>query len=135
MDETPARAPLPLGMEELRIVKDTFSSVQPALRPKKEEVIQLLKAGVSLCHFTCHGETDYSEPFKSIFLLRDWQVGPLTVSNLQTLELRQAVLALLSACFTANAGVEKLQDEIIHLASALQVAGFIKCCWVSMVRR
>lgn len=58
MDETPGRAPLPLGMEELRIVKDTFSRVQSALRPKKEEVIQLLKASVSLYHFTCHGETD-----------------------------------------------------------------------------
>lgn len=125
MDETPARIALPLGMQEVKAIEEVFPGTRPLLRPKKEEVMQLLEAGVSLCHFTCHGETDYSEPFKSMLLLQDWEQNPLTISDLRTLGLRQAVLASLSACFTANAGVENLQDEIIHLASAMQVAGFI----------
>lgn len=125
MDETPDRAALPLGLQEVNAIKEVFPGLRALPRPKKEQVTQLLEAGVSLCHFTCHGETDYSEPFKSMLLLQDWQQNPLTISDLQPLGLQQAVLASLSACFTANAGAENLQDEIIHLASAMQVAGFI----------
>jgi CHAT domain-containing protein len=129
MDETPDRAPLPLGMREWHVFKnmfnDMFDDVKFALRPAKEEVVRLLTAGVSVCHFTCHGETNYDEPAESMLLMKDWQENPLTVSEIQSLDVKPALLASLSACFTANAGVEYLQDEIIHLTSALQVAGFV----------
>jgi CHAT domain-containing protein len=48
---------------------------------------------------------------------------PLAVKQLATLDLSDAYLAYLSACTTAYGGTE-LPDEVIHLASAFQLAGF-----------
>lgn len=125
MEDTPSRSKLELGPEEARILKTAFPATKFPPSMTKDEVLKYLKNGLSIVHFTCHGETDYSEPFKSMLLLQDWESNPLTVADLQQLELKEALLVVLSACFTANAGVEKMQDEIIHLASALQVAGFV----------
>ena len=54
----------------------------------------------------------------------DWRTDALTVDRIQLLHLKKPMLAYLSACFTANAGVENQQDESVHLAAALQLAGF-----------
>jgi hypothetical protein len=89
----------------------------------------------SVAHFACHGVTDEDDPSRSRLLLG----GPaaaeapagerpaareLTVARLQRAEFRQARLAYLSACRTARTDDPRLLDESVHLASALQVAGF-----------
>jgi CHAT domain-containing protein len=47
----------------------------------------------------------------------------LTVVEISGLRLRDAELAFLSACSTADAG-GRIPDEAIHLASAFQLAGY-----------
>ncbi|MDO0910683.1 CHAT domain-containing protein [Streptomyces sp. DT2A-34] len=71
-------------------------------------------------HFACHAEQDDMDPAASALALHD---GRLTAAELLELELPQAELAYLSACETAF-GAVNLPDEAMHLASALQAAGY-----------
>ena len=74
-------------------------------------------------HLACHGATDLEHPAESALLIHDYRTAPLTVADVVRLRLRQAELAYLSACDTAQPGV-RLLDESIHLASAFQAAGY-----------
>lgn len=73
----------------------------------------------ALAHFSCHGLQSQKSPARSALQLYDDQ---LTVEDLAQLRL-SGTLAFLSACDTA-AGAVALPDEAIHLAAAVQVAGF-----------
>jgi CHAT domain-containing protein len=74
----------------------------------------------SWAHFSCHGRADLADPSRSALVLWD---GPLTVLDLAEQHLDRADLAFLSACHTA-AGGTRLPDEAVHLAAAVQLAGF-----------
>ncbi|RSM73153.1 hypothetical protein DMB66_03745 [Actinoplanes sp. ATCC 53533] len=71
-------------------------------------------------HLACHGGQDPDDPSSGAVYLAD---GPLTVLRIAALDLRDAELAFLSACSTAVGGTD-LRDEAIHLAAAMQVAGY-----------
>jgi tetratricopeptide (TPR) repeat protein len=71
-------------------------------------------------HFACHGGQDLLDPSQGALYLAD---GPLTVLRLGDAQLPAAELAFLSACQTAVGGV-RVPDETIHLAGALQFAGY-----------
>ncbi|GAA0439460.1 hypothetical protein Acor_13980 [Acrocarpospora corrugata] len=71
-------------------------------------------------HFACHGSQDPHRPARGALHLAD---GPLTVVDIADLKLQHAELAYLSACQSAVGGV-RLPDESIHLAGALQLAGY-----------
>jgi CHAT domain-containing protein len=75
-----------------------------------------------VAHFACHGYSDLTDPSESLLLLADHHKHPLTVLELARLRL-DADLAFLSACSTARPG-GRLADEVIHLASAFQLAGY-----------
>jgi len=94
--------------------------------PDKATALRLLGSGISLVQFFCHGLVDYKEPLNSKLFLHDWQTDPLTAGSIMNLNIRnpKPKLAFLSACWGAHGGVENLQDEISHVACALQVAGF-----------
>jgi CHAT domain-containing protein len=124
MAHTPSQPPLDLGTNEAHSVKEAFPEAEILNNPKKSEVLALLSGGVSIVHFTCHSEIDYSELSKSMLLLDDWETDPFTVGDIRNLNIKEAQLAILSACFTANAGDENLQDEISHMVSSFQIAGF-----------
>ncbi|NUS63374.1 MAG: CHAT domain-containing protein, partial [Saccharothrix sp.] len=71
-------------------------------------------------HFACHGSQDVNDPSTGALYLWD---KPLTVLDVAELDLAHAELAYLSACHTAVGGAT-LPDEAIHLAAALQLAGY-----------
>ncbi|KAA8610945.1 CHAT domain-containing protein [Pyrenophora tritici-repentis] len=58
----------------------------------------------------------------------------MTVQNVSELKLEHARLAYLSACSTAENRAVRLKDEVIHVVSRFQVAGFahvVGCQWPS----
>lgn len=71
-------------------------------------------------HFACHGGQNLQQPSTGSLYLWD---KPLTVLEVAELDLEHAELAYLSACSTAIGGTN-LPDEAIHLAAALQLAGY-----------
>jgi len=93
----------------------------------------------SVAHFACHGSTDYSDPSNSgLILQKCGGTGPqqdrLTVQTVSELSLTHARLAYLSACSTAENKAARLADEVIHVVSGFQVAGFphvVGCLWPS----
>ena len=75
--------------------------------------------GHPLAHFACHGTQDLLNPSRAALRLSD---GPLSVLDLAELRL-SGDLAFLSACDSAAGGFA-LPDEAIHLAAAVQTAGY-----------
>ena len=71
-------------------------------------------------HLACHGIPDPKRPFESGFALGD---GLLKVENIMQYDLQNAQFTYLSACHT-TVGDEESPDEVIHLAAAMQFAGF-----------
>ncbi|UVS79148.1 CHAT domain-containing protein [Actinokineospora sp. UTMC 2448] len=71
-------------------------------------------------HLACHGVRDPSDPSNGALCLHG---GDLTVRELARWRSPGAELAFLSACHTAAAGPE-LVDEVITLASALRLCGY-----------
>lgn len=67
----------------------------------------------------------HPSPQRSLYL-DDWQSNPLTVGDFRELKSRETApwLVYLSACSKGEIRAEKLVDEIIHLVSAYQLAGF-----------
>ncbi|KAF8185860.1 CHAT domain-containing protein [Mycena galopus ATCC 62051] len=72
-------------------------------------------------HFACHGIQDKSIPTESALLLAG--SSQLTLERIIELSLPHANLAFLSACQTAT-GDKKLQDESVHLAAGMLLAGY-----------
>jgi CHAT domain-containing protein/TPR repeat protein len=71
-------------------------------------------------HLACHGLPDPKLPFESAFALHD---GHFTIQRIIGCDLKNPEFAYLSACHT-TVGDEESPDEVIHLASAMQFAGF-----------
>ncbi|KAI9567954.1 CHAT domain-containing protein [Boletus coccyginus] len=71
-------------------------------------------------HLACHGLPNPQKPFESAFALRD---GHFTIQRIIGCNLKNPEFAYLSACHT-TVGDEESPDEAIHLASAMQFAGF-----------
>ncbi|KAG1768496.1 CHAT domain-containing protein [Suillus occidentalis] len=74
-------------------------------------------------HLACHGKQDVTRPLKSCFAMSD---GPLTLLDIMRApsdSVQISEFAFLSACHTA-AGDRTAPDEVVHLAAAMQFAGF-----------
>lgn len=74
-------------------------------------------------HLACHGKQDLARPLKSCFAMSD---GPLTLLDIMRApsdSVQNSEFAFLSACHTA-AGDRTAPDEVVHLAAAMQFAGF-----------
>lgn len=140
MPETPERVSLEFAEREGNKIATLFPQAEIITNPTKNIVIQTLTQDSAVMHFSCHGEVDYDFPWKSKILLKDWKEDPFTVQDVYELHLSKQQsfqVAFLSACFTANAGVENLQDEMDHLVTVLQSAGFmsiIGTLWDSTLR-
>jgi tetratricopeptide (TPR) repeat protein len=91
--------------------------------PDRDRVLADLP-GRAIAHFACHGGYDLDDPAAGRLVLRDHEHNPLTVADLNAVNLDGAQLAYLSACHTALNSAERLLGEGMHLAGALQAAGF-----------
>ena len=109
-------------VEELRKLISPGVHISEAQSRTKAEVLALLK-DAQVMHFACHGISDI-DPSRSRLLLNDWKTDPLCVSDVTSLKLKHPKLAYLSACHTASSRDISLLDEVIHLSSAFQLAGF-----------
>ncbi|EJD04542.1 TPR-like protein [Fomitiporia mediterranea MF3/22] len=88
-------------------------------KASREAVIKALQEA-EWVHFACHGHLD-PEPFNSSFKLAS---GGLTVLDIARTHLPNAESAFLSACHTAEQSPAVAQDEVLHLAAAMQFCGF-----------
>ncbi len=88
--------------------------------PTKTNVLAQL-AGCSIAHFACHGVSDPADPSRSLLLLHDHDIDPLTVASLASVQHDDLQLVYLSACRTAI--TTTLLNEAIHLTSAFQLSG------------
>ena len=131
MPETPGKAPLDYTIDELSAVqlatRGTFSSI-PLVQPNAKSVLAYL-GQCSMVHFACHGISDHLDPLNGYLMLQDDasptpEIDKITVRQISEVSLSKARIAYLSACSTAENKAQHLADEVIHLASGFQVAGF-----------
>ncbi|RKK76947.1 hypothetical protein BFJ68_g18006 [Fusarium oxysporum] len=132
---------LPGAEEEMReILNLTRSHMRTTAytHPSADQILEVLKT-CRIAHFACHGTSDYSDPSNSGLILQR-STGPdealvqdrLTVQRVSDLRLKYAQIAYLSACSTAENKAARLSDEVIHVVSGFQVAGFphvVGCLW------
>ncbi|KUO19798.1 CHAT domain-containing tetratricopeptide repeat protein [Streptomyces dysideae] len=122
---TPGLPPLPHATEEIRLLTNRVPA--PTLLTAPEATRQALLSALPThthLHFSGHGTQGASTSAGGALHLHDHdEAGPVTVADISRLRLTAAHLAYLSACETAR-GAIVLADEAIHLAGALQLAGF-----------
>jgi CHAT domain-containing protein len=139
MNTTPDLPPLHGVEKEKQAILATLSEVRVLEHPSADLILQNLEH-CSIAHFACHGLTNYADPSKSgLVLQKQDEAGSLiqdalTVHDVSELKLKRARIAYLSACSTAENSAARLRDEVIHVVSGFQVAGFahvIGCLWPS----
>ena len=126
MTKTPGYSDLGFVENELAELEQLLSSEIIATvveKPTSGAVLSMLN-NHQIIHLACHGSCSNDDPSQSKLLLEDWQSAPLTVSQLAAQNLGSSQFAYLSACDTAMTRNLRLLDESIHLASALQLAGY-----------
>jgi CHAT domain-containing protein len=114
--------------DEVRRVKEHFEAAGATLttvndtnaHPTVDGVLNSLQGSdVNILHLACHG-VQKKDPLASAFLLRD---GDLTIQKLMKLDLKHALLTILSACQTAK-GSQNQPDQAVHLAASMLFCGF-----------
>ncbi|KAL2195348.1 CHAT domain-containing protein [Corynascus similis CBS 632.67] len=123
-------------------VMNAYLSIEPLDLPSVDQVVNKLQDCL-IARFACHGYTDHIDPSNSGLILQkqgegqEAEQGRLTVHKISELSLPHAYIAYLSACSTAENTSKNLSDEVIHVVSGFQVAGFphaVGCLWPSVDR-
>jgi len=121
---TPGAEPLEFAIMEAVIVERAVSSRRQVEILSSEDgtrtAVESSLPSNSWIHFICHGVSIPGQPFDSYLSLYD---GHLTLRSIIKTNLPHAEFAFLSACHSAE-GDRVLQDEALHLAAAMQFAGF-----------
>lgn len=124
MPETPKQPPLDQARDEAanirKLTRRQFKLDKVMFQPTRQQVRKAL-VGKAFAHFACHAKSDESDPSSSALIFND---GPITVGEISQMSIRGGALAYLSACHTALSRAPKLDDEVITLTSAFQVAGY-----------
>jgi hypothetical protein len=120
----PGAGPLPAVRDELKLLASYLPPPEHATHlfghtATRQAVLKALP-GHSWLHLSCASVQDPADASLSAFLLDD---QPLTLADLAALNLRETDLAYLSASQTATGDI-RLLDEALHLAGALQLAGY-----------
>lgn len=120
----PVESQLPGTRQELDCIENRVGSSNIKTLLESKATVENVIAGLeesSFAHFACHGVQDPTSPNESALLLANQ--SRLTLSRLNSLSLRNARFAFLSACQTAT-GDEKLAQEAVHLAAGMMSAGY-----------
>lgn len=116
--------PLPNCSHEVEIATALFPRNDVTMMTGKQclrdDVLAAI-ADADVCHFSCHGMTDWREPLQSGLLMTNDEI--LTVEALLTMNRQQARLAVLSACETGLVGAD-VPNEVVALPTAFLQAGF-----------
>ncbi|MGI5239764.1 CHAT domain-containing protein [Dactylosporangium sp. CA-139066] len=116
LPHTPGLAPLPGAAREAAALGGTVLTGEQATAGR---VVPAVEAA-TWAHFACHAVVDPASQAGGGLRLFD---RTLRLPEVGGLRLAEAELAYLSACSTANHGI-RYADEVLHLASAFQLAGF-----------
>ncbi|MFD9409686.1 CHAT domain-containing protein [Streptomyces sp. NPDC059989] len=121
IERTPGRPDLPHTVTEAASLH-AHAPDPPPLIGEDANLDNVLTAlhSATWAHFACHASADLAAPSRGGLRLAD---GTLSIPDVSRLHLTAAELAYLSACSTADRGVQHA-DEVIHLASAFHLAGF-----------
>ena len=143
MPETPHANDLP-GTREER--SEVIAAMGPSVSVECLEYPDVATAmvqlqGCNIAHFACHGVSDLVDPSRSGLILQTARTATeeprqdiLSVREVSQAHLSRAEIAYLSACSTAQNQAIKLSDEVLHVVSGFQVAGFrhvVGCLWPS----
>jgi CHAT domain-containing protein len=128
MPNTPGLPDLDVGVEVEGIRKAIGKSfnINVMENPSGNDVIEVLE-DVTIAHFSCHGITNAADPSASKLVLYNAttkEADPLQISDIVLTRMRNAQLAYLSACSTAENSSGALSEETIHLCSSFQAVGF-----------
>ncbi|KAH0556259.1 hypothetical protein GP486_005813 [Trichoglossum hirsutum] len=143
MPETPGASDLPgtnVERSEIIAAMEPFVSVKTLEYPDVESAMAQLRE-CNIAHFACHGVSDPADPSSSGLILQTARTTTeeprqdiLSVREVSQAHLLQADIAYLSACSTAQDRAVGLSDEVLHVVSGFQVAGFrhvVGCLWPS----
>ncbi|KAJ5263641.1 hypothetical protein N7478_011246 [Penicillium angulare] len=139
MPETPGAFELPKAEIESSTVSQILGSsmnCEALHKPNAATVLDHMFQ-CKIAHFACHGVSNVTDPFQSGLLLQSGDSSNptqdiLSVRSLCNSDSTLGGMAFLSACSTAESRVKKLDDEMLHVVSGFQVAGFrhvIGCLW------
>ncbi|KAI9683056.1 MAG: hypothetical protein M1822_006251 [Bathelium mastoideum] len=144
MATTPGASDLPGTKQEKEAVEAAVGvsiTVQALAQPDVAKVVQHM-GSCNIVHFACHGVSNPTDPSESGLLLESIganvanpEVDILSVRRVSEVQLPQAEIAYLSACSTAENTASRLEDEVLHVVSGFQVAGFkhvVGCLWPSL---
>jgi CHAT domain-containing protein len=115
--------------DEILGIVSSHLSTDVRIAPSSNDILdQLEKCQIS--HFACHGVSDATDPSSSGLVLQRIAIDGsleqdyLSVYRISQLRLEHAWIAYLSACSTAENKGTQLRDEVIHIVSSFQIAGF-----------
>ncbi|THV02200.1 hypothetical protein K435DRAFT_653833 [Dendrothele bispora CBS 962.96] len=121
---THGQKPLPNTIIEVESIQQCIADRVPFtwLNDKNATVAAVLTAmdAHNWVHLACHGGQNAKDRTKSAFFLHN---GELELEALMQKSLKNAELAILSACQTAT-GDEMLPEEAVHLAAGMLTVGY-----------
>ncbi|CUS11612.1 unnamed protein product, partial [Tuber aestivum] len=129
MPKTPGKTSLPGVDKEVRYLVDSTSKIPIETtvlsNPTPAEVLKQAQQH-DIVHFACHGVSDMNPSNSHLVLLTPDgnDADKLLARDISNMVAQNAQLAYLSACSSAKNQSTELADEVIHLASAFQLAGF-----------
>ena len=120
---------VPREEENILQIVSSYVSTIVSTTPDATSVLSQLE-NCRMAHFAYHGMSNPTDPSSSGLVLQrlasdgTLEQDHLSVSRISHLRLKHAQIAYLSACSTAENKAARLRDEVIHIVSGFQVAGF-----------
>ncbi|RPA99746.1 TPR-like protein, partial [Choiromyces venosus 120613-1] len=129
MPKTPGASNLPGASQEVQYISDEthrFGIETSVLREPTPTAVLDQVAHFNFVHLACHGVSGVNPSDSHLLLLSPdgANAAKLRVRDISALNTQNSHLAYLSACSSAQNSSLSLADEVIHLASGFQLAGF-----------